>query len=94
MTASPAAIAGSTVALPAGVRSRIVNNVNGLTIHTLEAGFKEMAAAAAIKPGELLLPLRVMLVGGKFGPHVFDIAALLGRQETTRRVRHVLGLLK
>jgi glutamyl-tRNA synthetase len=61
--------------------------------HTLEAGFKEMAAAAAIKPGDLLLPLRIMLVGGKFGPHVFDIAVLLGRQETTDRVRHVLGLL-
>jgi glutamyl-tRNA synthetase len=62
--------------------------------HTLEAGFKEMAAAAAIKPGDLLLPLRIMLVGGKFGPHVFDIAALLGRQETIDRVRHTLGLLK
>jgi glutamyl-tRNA synthetase len=62
--------------------------------HTLESGFKEMAAAAAIKPGELLLPLRVMLVGGKFGPHVFDIAALLGRRETIERVRHTLGLLK
>jgi glutamyl-tRNA synthetase len=61
---------------------------------TLEAGFKEMAAAAAIKPGELLLPLRIMLVGGKFGPHVFDIAALLGRRETIERVRHTLGLLK
>ena len=59
----------------------------------LEANFKEMAAAAAIKPGELLMPLRVMLVGGKFGPHVFDIAALLGPEETIRRIRHTLGLL-
>jgi glutamyl-tRNA synthetase len=61
---------------------------------SLETGFKEMAAAAAIKPGELLLPLRVMLVGGKFGPHVFDIAALLGRDETIRRIRHALSLLQ
>jgi glutamyl-tRNA synthetase len=61
---------------------------------TRGTAFKEMAAAAAIKPGELLLPLRIMLVGGKFGPHVFDIAALLGRQETIDRVRHTLGLLK
>jgi len=59
----------------------------------LEAHFKEMAAAKAIKPGDLLLPLRVMLVGGKFGPHVFDIAALLGRDETIRRIRHTLSLL-
>ena len=59
----------------------------------LETNFKEMAAAAMIKPGELLMPLRVMLVGAKFGPHVFDIAALLGREETIRRIRHTLGLL-
>ena len=60
MTASAAAIGGSTVAesatvvgvgagclppygkstLPAGVRSRVVNNINGLAIHMLEAGFE------------------------------------------------------
>ncbi len=40
LTASAAAIGGFAVALPAGVRSRIVSNVNGLAIHTLEAGFE------------------------------------------------------
>jgi glutamyl-tRNA synthetase len=60
----------------------------------LETNFKEMAAAAAIKPGELLMPLRIMLVGAKFGPHVFDIAVLLGRDETIRRIRHTLQLLQ
>ena len=59
----------------------------------LEQEFKEMAAAAAIKAGDLLLPLRIMLVGGKFGPHVFDIAAILGREETIHRIKHALGLL-
>lgn len=63
-------------------------------VASLEATFKEIAAAAAIKPGDLLLPLRVMLVGGKFGPHVFDIAVLLGREETLGRVRRVLALLE
>ena len=44
----------------------------------------------AIKAGEVLLPFRVMLVGGKFGPHVFDIAGLLGREETIRRIEKAL----
>jgi glutamyl-tRNA synthetase len=61
---------------------------------SLDTGFKEMAAAAAIKPGDLLQPLRIMLVGGKFGPGVFDIVVLLGKNETIRRIRHVLGLLE
>lgn len=60
----------------------------------LEKDFKEMAAAAAIKPGDLLLPLRLMLVGGKFGPGVFDIATLLGREETIKRITAVLALLQ
>ncbi len=59
----------------------------------LETNFKEMAAAAAIKPGDLLMPFRVMLVGAKFGPHVFDIAAKLGSSETVRRIRYTLDLL-
>jgi glutamyl-tRNA synthetase len=52
----------------------------------LEAKFKALADEHAIKPGELMLPFRIMLVGGKFGPHVFDIAMLLGAQETIARI--------
>ncbi len=60
---------------------------------TLEHSFKEMAAASQLKPGELMLPFRIMLVGGKFGPHVFDIAAVLGAEETIKRIKHGLSLL-
>lgn len=59
----------------------------------LEAAFKELAASKNIKAGDVLLPLRIMLVGGKFGPGVFDIAALIGMEETTGRIRHALQLL-
>ncbi|MET0393203.1 MAG: glutamate--tRNA ligase [Chitinophagaceae bacterium] len=59
----------------------------------IEDGFKKTAATAGIKPGELMLPLRIMLVGGKFGPAVFDIAAILGREETMARVQRTLALL-
>lgn len=60
----------------------------------LEKEFKEMAAANQIKPGELMLPLRIMLVGGKFGPGVFDIATILGKEETIRRIKYTLELLQ
>lgn len=53
----------------------------------VEAIFKQAAAKAGIKPGELQLPLRIMLVGGRFGPPVFDIAGVIGREETCARVR-------
>ena len=60
---------------------------------TLEHSFKEMAAASQLKPGELMLPFRIMLVGGKFGPHVFDIAAVLGKEETVKRIKRGLSLI-
>jgi glutamyl-tRNA synthetase len=59
----------------------------------LEKEFKEIAAASQLKTGELLLPLRIMLVGGKFGPGVFDIAVQIGKEATISRIKHVLGLL-
>ena len=59
----------------------------------LENTFKEMAAAHQLKPGELMLPLRIMFVGGKFGPGVFDIASVIGKKETVRRIEHTLSEL-
>jgi glutamyl-tRNA synthetase len=55
--------------------------------------FKEKATASQLKPGELLLPFRIMLVGGKFGPGVFAIAEALGREETITRMKKTLSLL-
>jgi glutamyl-tRNA synthetase len=34
-----------------------------------------------------------MLVGGKFGPPVFDIATLLGKEETSERIATALPLM-
>ena len=59
----------------------------------LENTFKEIAAAHHLKPGELMLPLRIMLVGGKFGPGVFDIASVIGKEETVKRIGHTLSEL-
>ncbi len=55
-----------------------------------ETRFKAAAETAGMKVGELMLPFRVMLVGGKFGPAVFDIAALIGKDETINRIEKAL----
>jgi glutamyl-tRNA synthetase len=57
---------------------------------TLEDSFKVLASEKNIKPGELQLPLRIMLVGAKFGPPVFDITALIGKEETIKRISNAL----
>lgn len=53
---------------------------------TIENSFKVLAAEKNIKAGELQLPFRIMLVGGKFGPPVFDIAATIGKEQTITRI--------
>jgi glutamyl-tRNA synthetase len=59
----------------------------------LETLFKELAIEKNIKPGDLQLPFRIMLVGGKFGPPVFNIAELLGKEETIKRIELALNIL-
>ena len=61
--------------------------------HNLEMEFKNMAVQKNLKPGELQLPLRIMMVGGKFGPAVFTIAEMIGKEETIKRIKNALNLL-
>ncbi len=56
----------------------------------IETAFKDLATEKNIKAGELQLPLRVMLVGGKFGPAVFVIAETIGKTETITRIKNAL----
>ena len=59
----------------------------------LEARFKELAMAMNIKAGDVLMPLRIMLVGKKIGPGVFDIAEVIGKEETLKRISFTLDRL-
>jgi len=62
------------------------------TFAALEDNFKQLATAKNIKPGELQLPFRIMLCGGKFGPPVFVIAETLGKEETVERIKLALAI--
>jgi glutamyl-tRNA synthetase len=66
--------------------STLLASVGNWNAATLEASFKQLAEQAGIKAGELQLPLRIMLVGDKFGPGVFHIAEVLGKEETISRI--------
>jgi glutamyl-tRNA synthetase len=57
----------------------------------LETTFKELTTEKGFKIGDVMLPFRIMLVGGKFGPHVFDIGELLGKEETLNRIDKALA---
>lgn len=59
----------------------------------LENAFNEMASKHDLKKGDVMLPLRIILVGGKFGPGVFDIILMIGKEITKERINNGLNLL-
>ncbi|MBP7931290.1 MAG: glutamate--tRNA ligase, partial [Chitinophagaceae bacterium] len=74
--------------------SQLLEELSNWETTEIENSFKAHATASEIKPGELQLPFRIMLVGGKFGPPVFEIASKIGKATTLRRISHVLKMLE
>lgn len=59
----------------------------------IEATFNEVVTHHGIKKGDVMLPFRIMLVGGKFGPGVFAIADLITKENCIKRIQNALQQL-
>ena len=53
---------------------------------SLDAAIREVAAANGVKLGKLAQPLRAALTGRTTSPGIFDVLALLGRDESLARI--------
>ncbi|MDB5695225.1 MAG: glutamate--tRNA ligase [Sphingomonas bacterium] len=53
---------------------------------TLEAAVRQVADAAGLKLGQAAQPLRAALTGRRTSPGIFDVLALLGREESLHRI--------
>ena len=54
----------------------------------MDAAFKGWAAAAGIGAGKVLPAFRLAITGMAFGPSTFDVAELIGKQDTLARLRY------
>ena len=73
------------------------HNCSAIAVWTeaeIEAHFMQALGLTSLKKGDVLLPLRIMLVGGKFGPSVFAIAAIIGTKETAHRIQLAIEACK
>jgi glutamyl-tRNA synthetase len=52
----------------------------------LEAAIREVAEDDGVKLGKLAQPLRAALTGRTTSPGIFDVLALLGREESLARI--------
>jgi glutamyl-tRNA synthetase len=68
-----------------------LENSSTWTHDTLETSFNDLLPKHNLKKGDVLLPLRIMLVGAKYGPGVFAISEIIGKEETIKRIKRVLA---
>ena len=52
----------------------------------LEDAVRRVAETAGVKLGQVAQPLRAALTGRKTSPGIFDVLALLGRDESLARI--------
>ena len=60
---------------------------------TTETAVKDWLTATGLSFGQVMPPLRLILVGAMKGPHLFDIMELLGKEETLNRIDRAILVL-
>jgi glutamyl-tRNA synthetase len=71
----------------------IINTVEDFTVENLQAEIKGWITKNEIGFGQVMMPLRLALVGALQGPDVFDIMFMIGKAETVKRVENVISIL-
>ena len=73
--------------------SEFLKGLSSFESSALEADTKAWLESAGLSFGQVMPPLRLVLVGSLQGPHLFDIMALLGREETLARLARGISRL-
>ena len=66
--------------------SVILEEINGFSSENIESTVKTWITSKEIGFGKVMQPLRLSLVGALKGPHLFDIANVIGKDETIKRI--------
>ncbi|WP_159801424.1 glutamate--tRNA ligase [Flavobacterium sp. MK4S-17] len=73
--------------------SDVLYNTLDFTSENLETTLKAWIEEKGIGMGKVMQPLRLSLVGSLKGPHLFDIMALIGKEETVNRIKKAVTIL-
>ena len=80
---------------PARMRnlSAVLQPLPSFEASVTEPAVKDWIKASGLSFGQVMPPLRLVLVGAMQGPHLFDIMELLGKEETLSRIERALSIL-
>ncbi|MBP6759451.1 MAG: glutamate--tRNA ligase [Flavobacterium sp.] len=71
----------------------VLEGIQDFTAANIETVVKDWMTANEIGMGKIMQPFRLSLVGALKGPHLFDIAELIGKQETIQRIQKAIATL-
>ncbi|MBK0369643.1 glutamate--tRNA ligase [Flavobacterium agrisoli] len=71
----------------------VLENIEDFTAATIELTVKEWLTQNEIGMGKVMQPFRLSLVGALKGPHLFDIAEIIGKEETITRIQKAIASL-
>ena len=71
----------------------VLEGIQDYTAANIETIVKDWMTANEIGMGKIMQPFRLSLVGALKGPHLFDIAELIGKQETIQRIQKAIASL-
>ena len=68
----------------------VVSNIEDFSSKNTEKEIKEWISSKEIGYSKVMQPLRLCLVGKLAGPHLFDIIAMIGKEETIKRLENAI----
>ena len=71
----------------------VISEITDFTATNIETIVKDWMTKNEIGMGKIMQPFRLSLVGALKGPHLFDIAALIGKDETIKRLLQAIATL-
>lgn len=71
----------------------VLNNIEDFSGENVENEVKKWITSKEIGFGKVMQPFRLALVGAMKGPHLFDIASMIGKDETIKRIEKAIETL-
>jgi glutamyl-tRNA synthetase len=69
----------------------VLHPISEFNAETIENEVKSLVTQMEIGFGKIMTPFRLALVGAGKGPHVFEIAEIIGKEETIQRIKNVIA---
>jgi len=72
----------------------LLDGISDFSSENIEQTIKSWITKKELSFGKVMQPFRLSLVGALKGPHLFDIAALIGKEETIKRLQFAIRNIK